>query len=106
MTVGNAGGNWFDYSAVSPLEGSPSIPFTLQARMEEGEEMSEVRRSSGIGRQWEDFGVSEVGIGNQGGEGIDEDMRIETRSATGQVDRTSDRWIPIPLGEVSSNGEL
>lgn len=107
MTVGTAGGNWFDYSAVSPLEGSPRIPFTLQARMEEEEEeMSEARRGSGIGKQWEDVRVSEVGLGDQGGEGSGEDVRIKIQNATGQADRTSSGWVSVPLGEVSRNGEV
>lgn len=106
MTVGNAGGNWFDYSAVSPLEGSPGIPFSLQARMEGGEEMSEVQRSSGIGWQWEDARVSGMSVGNQGSEGSNEDMKRISQSTTGQADRTSSQWISVPLAEVSSNGEV
>lgn len=101
MTVGNAGGNWFDYSAVSPLEGSPGVPFSLQARVEEGERMSESQRNPGIGG-WEDVGVLEMSAGGRRS-GVGNGYTRSTRNSTiGQADQTGSRWISVPHGEVSS----
>lgn len=94
-TVGNAGGNWFDYSTISPLEGSPNMSFMAHMQAEE-REMNEGRTSCGVERQWGDVRVLEVREG--GIEGNNGDGR-STRSAIGQMgqvgDRTSSQWMSM-----------
>lgn len=95
-TVGNAGGNWFDYSAISPLEGSPNMSFMVHMQAEE-REMSEGRRSCGVEKQWGDARVSEAREG--GIEGSNGDRGSTRRSAIGQMgqvgDRTSSQWMSM-----------
>lgn len=98
----NTGGDWFDYSVVSPLEG-PDAP-SLQARLEEGGDMGWDRRSWGIGRKCETFGVLEASVGDQdigGGNGY---RRRSTMGEAGSGDVRKIRGsLSIPCVERASS---
>lgn len=99
-TVGNAGGNWFDYSAISPLENSPNMSFMVHMQAEE-REMNEGRRSCGVEKQWGD--VREGGI--EGGNGDRRSIRQSAMEQMGQVgDRTSSQWMSMSMSAPHGRG--
>lgn len=108
-TAGISGGDWFDYSAISPLESSPITPLTARAYSDDGGTggRREDRRSWGMGRQWEEVGVMGARVGDRGSKGSRGSrgsMRHWTFEEMGLGEnRASKGWMPVPSEERASS---